>query len=562
MKKRLDSEDVYGKQNTRTVRLPPRRDNLNSSTESLDIPELESVQIVKPVDQSRITTYPQLDPSMDIVLPSAPNNQEKLMYLKTNTTFLLSYLIFSFLSITIGMWLFVITDPAFYVFGLFNIYVMIYLILSYATGIAGPDFEYSSHLEIQEMKISVYPSIDIYLPCCREPIEVLQNTWNHVKRLDYPNKIVWVLDDSASPQLKNMALQYKFNYIVRSDRPTLKKSGNLRNAFVRTKGEYYIIFDADFCPRPEMLKEMMVYMISNPNLAVLQTPQFFRIVDGQNWVEQGAGLVQELFYRVIQTKRDRFGAAICVGTSAMYRRQALLEFGGSAPIEHSEDVHTGVQCLLAGWDVNYLPINYSMGMCPNDLESFFNQQYRWANGSITLLLSGTIFKSNLTVSQKICFLCGMLYYISSALEPVINTLPAILLMIVRPEMVKWFNAIFVIPALFVPTFFLMFWSNHLYTTSILKIQLIQSYSHLFAISDATLKRSLEWIPSGASSTLVKSRFFYARVFCGLYTLVSITSLVVLSVWRCFEYPFWHFIPTWFFAILQIYTSIQFIMNTI
>ena len=69
----------------------------------------------------------------------------------------------------------------------------------------------------------------------------------------------------------------------------------------------------------------------------------------QNWVENAAGAIQEVFYRSIQVARDRFGAAICVGTSAVYRRAALEAEGGPTLIPYAEDVHTGLDVRRAGW---------------------------------------------------------------------------------------------------------------------------------------------------------------------------------------------------------------------
>ena len=45
-------------------------------------------------------------------------------------------------------------------------------------------------------------------------------------------------------------------------------------------------------------------MIDNPKIAIVQSPQFFRVDKTQSRVERGAGLVQELFYRIIQIHRD------------------------------------------------------------------------------------------------------------------------------------------------------------------------------------------------------------------------------------------------------------------
>ena len=84
-----------------------------------------------------------------------------------------------------------------------------------------------------------------------------------------------------------------------------------------------------------------------------------------------------MFYRSIQVSRDRFDAAICVGTSAVYRRAALQPEGGPTLIPYAEDVHTGLDVRKAGWSMVYLPIVLSTGICPNNFDAFVRQQYRW-----------------------------------------------------------------------------------------------------------------------------------------------------------------------------------------
>lgn len=51
--------------------------------------------------------------------------------------------------------------------------------------------------------------------------------------------------------------------------------------------------------RPEFLKETTPYF-KDRDVAILQTPQFFRYREEQTWVEKGAGVTQELFYRMVQ----------------------------------------------------------------------------------------------------------------------------------------------------------------------------------------------------------------------------------------------------------------------
>ena len=354
---------------------------------------------------------PKEDPPL--ILPSAPTDEEKYGYLNTRRLPLYIFGVLSFLSLSGGMWLFAISAVPFYWFGGFVALLQIYLIISYIVGICGKDYDFEKHKKILEdhpVMPDSAPTVDIYLPCCKEPMEILENTYKHIQALQYPEgKLkVYVLDDGGMDSVKQMAESYGFNYITRDDKPRLKKAGNLRWAFARTHGDFFVIYDADFCPRSDFLLELIPVMKSDDNLAIVQTPQFFRTSDDQTWVEQGAGSVQELFYRIVQINRDRWGASICVGSNAIYRREALVETGGTAEIGFSEDVHTGFYAVNRGWKLKYVPLCLACGICPDTPRAFFSQQMRWCMGSTTLLTNPDFWASDLSIIQKICYLSGMM----------------------------------------------------------------------------------------------------------------------------------------------------------
>lgn len=289
---------------------------------------------------------PRSSDETPLVLPTPPNDEEKLCYLNMGRFVFFTFGIFSFLSLGAGMWLFTITDPAYYWYGVLAGITCFYLIISYGIGVVGRNYDYKAHLAKMEAlpeSEDGLPSVDIFLPCCHEPMEILRNTYQHISKLDWPSSKlkVYVMDDGAQDSVRQLAEQHGFVYHVRDDRPHLRKAGNLRWNFTRTFGEFFVIFDADFCPRPDFVKELIVEHLADDKTAIVQSPQWFRALKNQTWIEQGAGATQELFYRVIQVNRDRWGGAICVGTNAMYRRASLVDVGGTANIGHSEDVHTG-----------------------------------------------------------------------------------------------------------------------------------------------------------------------------------------------------------------------------
>lgn len=229
------------------------------------------------------------------------------------------------------------------------------------------------------------PSVEVFLPTAGEPLTVPANTYRRVAALDYPGVVsVYVLDDGARPEVAELANDYGLNYLSRPDRGRLKKAGNLGFGYASSHGDVIAVLDADFAPRPDYLRELMPYL-EDQSVGIVQSPQFFQTHGLTSWLQRAAGATQELFYRWVQPSRDAIEAPICVGTCALYRRAALAAAGGFAQIEHSEDVHTGVKILGAGYYVRYVPTVLSKGECPDSLSAFMSQQYRWCAGSMSLM---------------------------------------------------------------------------------------------------------------------------------------------------------------------------------
>lgn len=474
---------------------------------------------------------PKEDPKL--ILPTGPTDKEKYSYLKTNRAGLYVFGVVSFLSLSAGMWLFALSSVIFSWFGVFFGLLQIYLIISYAVSLCGKDFDFEAHKKILEdhpIDPETCPTVDIYLPCCKEPLEVLENTYRHIQALQWPQgKLqVHVMDDGAMDSVKTLAEMYGFNYLCRDDRPRLKKAGNLRWTFARTSGDYFTIYDADFCPRPDFLYEMIPQHLADDKIAIVQSPQFFRVSDEQTWVEQGASAVQELFYRVVQVNRNRWGASICVGSNAVYRRAALVEVGGTAEIGFSEDVHTGFGAVDRGWKVKYIPICLACGICPDTPRAFFSQQMRWCMGSTTLLTNPDFWTSKLSLVQKVCYLCGMMYYSAMALSIFISPVPGIFLLWFRPEFFKYYNLAFAIPSILYGLITFRLWAKASYGINVQYIMVIQSYAYLTAIKDRLFGRALAWVPSGDNKSHKNNKYRNMRVLCAFWTIM-VTGFLIAGV---------------------------------
>lgn len=196
------------------------------------------------------------------MLPAPPSDREKLTYLDRHLPYLTLIILLgngsvaaSQIALEIGFHFWVLMP--------YTALTIVYLSISLATNFIGRGFDYQKHRKlVDSWHPRIYPRVDIYLPICGEPLDILRNTWTHVFELvhTYPGvATAYVLDDGDSPEARELARYFSFAYTVRPNRGWYKKSGNLRYAFENTTGDLFVILDADFAPRADFLTETVPY---------------------------------------------------------------------------------------------------------------------------------------------------------------------------------------------------------------------------------------------------------------------------------------------------------------
>jgi cellulose synthase (UDP-forming) len=470
-------------------------------------------------------------------VPLAPSEKEKASYAGRNLALISRASLASFGALLISQAEFVRTAPVLLVFMPLLMFTVAYYVISALVSIGTRGFDIERHQRlVRRWRPARYPSVDVFLPVCGEPPEVLRNTWSHVDEMarDYPGRmVVYVLDDGASAAAAAMAADYRFAYLVRPDRGWMKKAGNLRHGFANSGGEFILILDADFAPRADLPREMLPYLMASPSLGIVQSPQFFRVHRRQSWTERGAGAVQELFYRVVQVSRDRRDGAICVGSCAIYRREALASNGGTTLIEHSEDVHTGFDLWRAGWGLRYIPVPLATGLCPPDPDSFLIQQYRWCAGSMSLLGSRKFWAARMPARTRLCYLSGFCYYVHTAAFIFAAPLIPIALLALMPQRVHLVNNLFVAPSIIDNFVVFPCWHRCRFGPTAFMVKLLYSWAHLFALLDILRRRQLGWQVTGGGERKAGTR----RIWAGIWIWNGATSAawVALALWRAARY---------------------------
>jgi cellulose synthase (UDP-forming) len=468
----------------------------------------------------------------DSILPLPPSDEQKFSYIARHVWLLNLFMVTSFAAVAYSTILFSELDPALWPFIALLGLAAAGFALSIQADVFSRDFDGDAH----RRRVADWwrasrrcPSVDVFLPICGEDRSVLLNTWRHVLALDYPNLTVYCLDDAGDESMRSVAEELGFRYLRRDNPGWFKKAGNLQFAYENSCGEFILILDADFAPRPDFLRETLPYFDAEPDLGIVQTPQFFATSRRQNWLERGAGAVQELFYRVVQVSRADRDAAICVGTCAVYRRAALDSNGGTTLIEHSEDIHTGFDLRRRGWRLRYIPVNLATGLCPDNLSAFFRQQYRWCMGSLGLCTSRKFWSTKLPVRTRMCYLAGFAYYILTALAVITAPLIPLTLSIFFPGRIRLVNYLVLLPALLWLYVVLPIWHRTRFRWETLSVKVTYGWAHAFAILDLIRGKPMAWTATGERGRL--HRLLWFRAVAALWGAGTGILLVGACLWQ-------------------------------
>ncbi|MGO9082545.1 MAG: glycosyltransferase family 2 protein [Streptosporangiaceae bacterium] len=469
-----------------------------------------------------------------LVLPASPDDAEKHSYGFRSLPYLTTALAISLVFVVLAQVLFETRYPA--VAWPFMIYTLVYFtcqILSIPVNFTGRSFDLAAHQrKVAQWRPGSYPSVDIFLPICGEPMAVIRNTWAGVSALiaAYPGVTRgFVLDDGPAEtvlQTRLAAEELGLSYLRRPNPGHHKKAGNLIHALTRTSGDHVVIFDADFRPRPDFLAETLPYL-DDPEIGLVQTPQYFRVSKRQTWVERAAGASLEVFYRAVQVSRDRFGSALCVGSNAVYRRAALDAAGGFTEIPYAEDSHTGLDMRYAGYRLAYLPVVLAAGVCPAAVDAFMRQQYRWCCGATSLIWTHHMWRVPMSWKARLPYIAGWLWNLTAGLRTVVLPLMPISVLMFVPAEVRLRNAILLVPVLMTGTMLYPLWHNARWPVHAWPLAIAVGWAQVLAIWDYARGRVMSWDPSRGPKD-VTPRF--RKAVCTWNGTMAVVW-VVLAGWR-------------------------------
>ena len=398
----------------------------------------------------------------------------------------------------------------------------------------------------------------ILIPVVNEPIGLIRKTLKAALAVE-GKKTIYLLDDGKRHELKNLAEDLGIEYITRSDRK-YNKAGNINNALQIVKEDFIAVFDADFMPKFNFLTETLP-IFSDSTIGIVQTPQIY--YNENNFFAKGFKNFQNLFYDYIMPSKSLQNSAICVGTNVVYRKTALDEIGGIPLLDHSEDINTSLRMFEKGIRTMYLNIELAVGLSPNNVIAFFNQQFRWSQGGLTMLLrNNTLFNKKLNWDQKLQFFFSNLFYLTGV---------TVFIYLITPLLAIIFNSSAINPDFFyewVGTYTLFFVANFIFYSAFVRKNIIPTLAlglfcyipYTKAINATLFNRSFNWKTTNTNTSDIVTKLV-APFFPYIITSIAIFYLFAIGFLE-FEatlalYAFWIAINTVlvFYLITNCYLSV-------
>jgi cellulose synthase/poly-beta-1,6-N-acetylglucosamine synthase-like glycosyltransferase len=236
---------------------------------------------------------------------------------------------------------------------------------------------------------AVLPVVTIQLPVYNERY-VVERLIDSVCALDYPREKleIQVLDDSTDDtttiaETKVRALQaqgFRISRLHRIDR-TGYKAGALEAGLSRAAGEFLAIFDADFLPPRDFLRQTLPHFAED-RVGMVQT-RWGHLNESHSLLTWVQSLFLDGHFLLEHTARNRSGAFFNFnGTAGIWRRSAIVSAGGWQHDTLTEDLDLSYRAQMKGWRFVFLPDVVCPAELPVDINAFKTQQHRWTLGAI------------------------------------------------------------------------------------------------------------------------------------------------------------------------------------
>ncbi len=266
------------------------------------------------------------------------------------------------------------------------------------------------------------PFVTIQLPVFNE-LYVMERLLTNIAKIKYPREKleIQVLDDSTDESVISTAKQIEelkktgldIVHIRRENRQGFK-AGALKEGLEIAKGEFIVIFDADFLPQEDWLYKTVPYF-KNPEIGVVQT-RWGHINRNYSLLTRIQAFALDAHFTLEQVGRNSKGHFINFnGTAGVWRKECIIDAGNWEGDTLTEDIDLSYRAQLKKWKFKYLENVETPAELPVIISAARSQQFRWNKGgaeNFQKMLKRIVASKNVSTKTKIH---GLLHLLNSSM---------------------------------------------------------------------------------------------------------------------------------------------------
>lgn len=293
-----------------------------------------------------------------------------------------------------------------------------------------------------------WPFVTVQLPIYNE-LYVIERLIDAIAEFDYPKDRfeIQVLDDSTDETVEVTARKVaevrarkgvNIEQVRRPDRVGFK-AGALAYGLQSARGEFIAIFDADFLPPPDFLRNTIPHFDSD-NIGVVQT-RWTHINIDYSILTKLQAFALDAHFSVEQQGRNAAGYFMNFnGTAGVWRTQCIEDAGGWQSDTLTEDLDLSYRAQLKGWKFKFMENLESPAELPAAMEAIKSQQFRWTKGAAETARKNLwkVLKAKLPVGIKIHAVAHLLnsFLFICILMTSILSVPLLIVKVNNPELEK------------------------------------------------------------------------------------------------------------------------------
>jgi cellulose synthase/poly-beta-1,6-N-acetylglucosamine synthase-like glycosyltransferase len=232
------------------------------------------------------------------------------------------------------------------------------------------------------------PSVTVQIPTYNELAAL--NCAKMCMNFDYPVEKIQIIigDDSSDNVISKQIDQFSQQFperlqITRRGNNIGYKPGNLNHMLEFSTGEIIVIFDSDFLPKKNFLKEIVKPFVNNPEIAAVQARWSIKNFENGFSSLWGGTIAYYTHYVLLPFAQLIGGNSFLCGSAEAIRKTALDEIGPWSKGALTEDIEYSLRLMAANKKILFLPHLKCEGEAPFNIKDLCKQQMRWAYGNIS-----------------------------------------------------------------------------------------------------------------------------------------------------------------------------------